>query len=90
MRGEITAIDGVAHVARVENEARGVERLGMAGALPGVWHVVAWKEVPLPAAVQTPKDLEAYLPEAARARDRSVGAVPFSCRSPGANSTTTS
>ena len=29
-------------------------------------HVTAWKEAPLPATVQTPKDLEGYLVEAAR------------------------
>jgi len=67
LRGEITALDGVVFVSYMEGEKPVVANDWDRQAPFLVYgHVTEWKEVRLPASVQTPKDLEAYLPEAAR------------------------
>ena len=85
LRGEITALDGVAYVARVEGGKPVVENDWKRQAPFLVYgHVTAWKEVPLPATVQTPKDLESLLPEAAREAGLNPAApFPFKLHVPG-------
>ena len=67
LRGEITALDGVAYIAHIVEGKPVVENDWKRQAPFLVYgYVTAWKEVPLPPSVQTPKDLETLLPEAAR------------------------
>lgn len=82
--GEITALDGAVYVARVEGGKPIIEKDWQRQAPFLVYgHVTSWKEVPLPAAVQTPKDLEAHLPEAARAAGLDASApFPFKVHVP--------
>lgn len=66
LRGEITAVDGVIHVSRVKDDTPAVSNDWAVEAPFLVYgYVKAWKEVPLPASVKSPKDLEAYLAKAA-------------------------
>ncbi len=66
-RGEVTVWDGRASVARVADGRIVVDDRLTGGAAFLVWaEVPVWRTAPLPADVRTKRDLEAFLPEAAR------------------------
>jgi acetolactate decarboxylase len=67
LRGEITVIDGIAHLSRVRAGHPEIQQSWEADAPFLVYgHVSAWQNVDMPPTVTNPEALEAYLPVAAR------------------------
>lgn len=68
LRGEITVVEGEAHIARViDGEEHVAEEWDVEAPFLVHGHVDAWVETPLPETVKSLTDLEAWLPKAAEA-----------------------
>lgn len=77
LRGEITVLGGVPYLSSVlDGKPVVVNEWNKQAPFLVYGYVTKWKEAPLAATIQTPKDLEAYLPEAARHAGLDVDA-PF-------------
>jgi alpha-acetolactate decarboxylase len=84
LRGEITILDSQPYVSTIEDGRIVVGQSFRHHALFLVWvEVAAWREVPLPSTVSTYRDVESFVPVAARATGLDTARpLPFLLRGP--------